>query len=88
MFNVKLSDSDVPPVTPVEPEQCWSNFKHFQPPARSLTCGLGVRGEGGGDGEVLHGDDGRGGGRAGQDLSYLRCALRRARGAANTVTGD
>lgn len=53
-----------------------------------VTCGLSVRQEGGRDGEVLHGDDGGGGGRAGQDLSYLRSALGRPRAAAHTVTGD
>ena len=54
----------------------------------SVGVRVDVREERGGDGEVLHGDEGGRGGRAGQDLSYLRSALRRPRGAAHTVAGD
>ena len=86
MFNIKLSDSDVSPVTPDGPEKCWSNIQTFK--TLSVTWALRVRQEGGRHGEVLHGDDGGGGGRAGQDLSYLRSALRRPRAAADTVAGD
>ena len=60
-------------------------FKHL---ILTVTCGLRVRQEGGRHGEVLHGDDGGGGGGAGQDLSYLRRALRRPCAAADTVAGD